>query len=51
MILSNQGPQFASRFMEKLIKALEIKRMLSIAYHPQIDKQIEQINQEIKIFL
>jgi len=40
-ILSDKGPQFASRFMEDLIKALETKRMLSTAYHPQTDGQIE----------
>jgi len=33
-ILSNRELQFASRFMEELIKVLETKRMLSIAYHP-----------------
>jgi len=27
-ILSNRGPQFTSRFMEELIKALETKRIL-----------------------
>jgi len=37
-ILSNKGPQFVSRFIEKLIKVLETKRMLSIAYHPQTDR-------------
>ena len=34
-ILSDKGSQFAFRFMEKLMKALKTKRMLSIAYHPQ----------------
>ena len=43
-ILSDQGPQFASRFMEELMKALETKRMLSIAYHSQTNRQTEQIN-------
>ena len=50
-ILNNRGPQFASKFMEELMKALETKRMLSTAYHPQIDGQTERINQEIGIFL
>jgi len=50
-ILSNRGPQFASRFMEQLTKALETIRQLSMAYHPQIDSQTEQINQEIGMFL
>ena len=40
-ILSDRGSQFALRFMEDLIKALGTKRMLSIAYHPQTDRQTE----------
>jgi len=37
--------------MEELIKVLETKRMLSIAYHPQTDSQTKRINQEIGTFL
>ena len=43
-ILSDQGPQFASKFMEKLIKALGMTKQLSMAYHPQTDGQMERIN-------
>jgi len=50
-ILSNRGPQFASRFMKDLTKALRTKQMLSTTYHPQTDGQMEQINQEIGTFL
>ena len=50
-ILSDQGPQFASKFMEEFTKALETKRQLSIAYHSQTDGQMERINQEIRTFL
>jgi len=50
-ILSNRELQFASRFMEELIKVLETKRMLSMAYHPQLDEQTERINQKIGMFL
>ena len=50
-ILSDREPQFVSRFMEDLMKALETKQMLSTAYHPQTDGQMEQINQEIGTFL
>jgi len=50
-ILSDRGPQFASRFIEELTKALGMKRMLSTAYHPQSDRQTERINQEIGMFL
>jgi len=50
-ILSNQGPQFASKFMEEFTKALGTKRQLLTAYHPQTDGQMERINQEIGMFL
>ena len=46
-ILSNQGPQFVLKFMEEFTKALETRKQLSVAYHPQTDGQIERINQEI----
>jgi len=50
-ILSNRGPQFTSKFMEELTKALGTKGQLSMAYHPQTDGQTERINQEIGTFL
>ena len=50
-ILSNRGPQFASKFMEDLTKVLGTKRKLSMAYYPQTDGQTERINQEIGTFL
>ena len=50
-ILSNRGPQFASKFMEEFTKALGTKRQLSMAYHLQTDGQTERINQEIGTFL
>jgi len=50
-ILSDRGPQFASKFIEELTKALRTKRQLSTAYHPQTDGQMERINQEIGTFL
>jgi len=37
-ILSDRGLQFVSRFIEELTKALRIKRMLSMAYHLQLDR-------------
>jgi len=50
-ILSDQGLQFASKFMEDFTKVLGTKRRLSTAYHPQTDGQTERINQEIGTFL
>ena len=51
MILSNRGPQFASKFIEEFTKVLGTKRKLSTAYYPQTDRQMERINQEIGTFL
>ena len=50
-ILNNQGPQFASKFIEEFTKALGTKRQLLMAYHLQTDGQIKRINQKIEIFL
>ena len=50
-ILSDRGPQFASKFIEEFTKALGTKRQLSMAYHPQTNGQTERINQEIGTFL
>ena len=43
-ILSNRGPQFASKFMEEFTKALGTKRQLLTAYHSQTDGQTKRIN-------
>ena len=48
---SNRGPQFALKFMKDLLKVLGTKRMLSMMYYPQIDRQTKRINQEVGIFL
>ena len=50
-ILSDQEPQFASKFMEEFMKVLETTKQLSIVYYPQMDGQTERINQEIGMFL
>jgi len=50
-ILSDRGPQFASKFMEEFTKTLGIKQQLSTVYHSQTDDQTERINQEIGMFL
>ena len=50
-VLSDRGPQFTSKFIKDLIKILETKRTLSIAYYPQTDNQTEWVNQEVEVFL
>ena len=50
-ILSDRGPQFVLRFMEKFTKTLETTRQLLTAYYPQTYGQMERINQEVGTFL
>ncbi|THH17355.1 hypothetical protein EUX98_g9150 [Antrodiella citrinella] len=50
-MISDRGPQFASRVMQELVNLLGVKSKLSTAYHPQTDGQTERINQEVEVFL
>jgi len=43
-IVSNRGPQFASRFWKHLCSCLKIDARLSTAFHPQTDRQTERVN-------
>jgi transposase InsO family protein len=51
IVISNKGPQFASKFMKDLWAMLGITRNMSTAYHPQTNGQTECVNQEIKQYL
>jgi len=51
VIISDRGPQFASKFTTHLCKSLGIKQNISSAYHPQTDGQTERTNQEIEAYL
>src|SRR5271167_4436614 len=50
-IISDRGPQFASRFLKEFSKLIGIQQNLSTAYHPQTDGQTKRINQELEKFL
>ena len=50
-IPSDWGSQFTSKFIEEFMKALGMTKQLLTAYYPQIDGQMERINQEIGIFI
>ena len=50
-IISDRGPQFASKAFQELMKQLGINSALSTAYHPQTDGTTEQVNQEIEAYL
>src|SRR5882762_6761474 len=50
-VLSDRGPQFASKVMREINRLLGIKTATSTAFHPQTDGQTERINQEIEQYL
>jgi hypothetical protein len=43
-VISDQGPQYISKFMISLYHLLRITGNPSTAFHPQTDRQTEQIN-------
>ena len=47
-IVLDRGSVFAAKFTRALYKALDIKRNLLTAFHPQTDSQTECINQTLK---
>lgn len=50
-IISDRGPNFASKVMRAILKSMGVRSALSTAYHPQTDGQSERFNQEIETFL
>ncbi|KNZ75698.1 putative exo-1,4-beta-xylosidase bxlB, partial [Termitomyces sp. J132] len=50
-IVSNCSPLFVSHFWQLLCKVLEIKINLSATYHPEIDRQTEQVKQMLEQYL
>jgi hypothetical protein len=51
VVVSGRGPQFVAAFTRKLYKLLGIKLAISMAYHPQTDRQMEHINQVLEGYL
>src|SRR5712692_8395359 len=43
--------QFTANFTKVLCASLRIKQAMSMAYHPQMDGQMERLNQELKQYL
>ena len=50
-IISNRGLQFTAGLIRELNRMLEIESKISIAFHPQTDKQTERVNQELEQYL
>ena len=50
-MISDRGLQFVAGLTKKLNKMLGIETKLSIAYHLEIDRQMERTNQELEQYL
>lgn len=50
-IISDQGPQFVSRFWKSLFQTLKVDIMLFSTFHPQTDGQTERVNQILEQYL
>jgi len=50
-IISDRGPQFMAGLMRELNQMLGIRSKMSTAFHPQIDGQMERVNQELEQYL
>ena len=50
-LISDRGPQFTSAFATELARILGYDLKLSTAYHPQMDRETERVNQEIEMYL
>ena len=47
-VILDRGPQFAAELTKELNNMLGIETRLLTAFHPQIDRQIEWMNQELE---
>jgi len=50
-VVLDRGPQFAAELTKELNRMLGIETRLSTAFHPQIDRQMEHMNQELEQYL
>ena len=50
-IISDRGPQFASKVFQEMCQLLKVDHCMSTAFHPQTDGETEQVNQELKTYL
>ena len=50
-VISDRGPQFASKVMQEVWNKLNVKSTMSTAFHPQTDGETERVNQELEQYL
>jgi len=47
-IILDKRPQFVAGIMQELNRMLGIESKLSMVFYPQIDRQMERVNQELE---
>ena len=50
-VVSDRDTVFTSKLWSEVIRLLDVTQDMSIAYHPQIDGQTEQVNQVLEQYL
>jgi hypothetical protein len=50
-VISDRSTQFTAKFLKQVFWQLGIKSALTMAYHPQADRQTEWVNQELEQYL
>ncbi len=50
-MISDHGPQFDSQFWKEFCDTLQIRHVMSTAFHPQTNGGTEQVNREIQTYL
>jgi hypothetical protein len=50
-MISDRGPQYSSKVMKAVLKAMGVRSALSTTYHPQTDGTSERANQSIEQYL
>ena len=51
IIISDKGSHFAKKLFAKLMSRYGVRKVMSLAYHPQLNRQAEISNREIKNIL
>ncbi|ESK90661.1 pro-pol protein [Moniliophthora roreri MCA 2997] len=50
-IISDRDPRFATEVFQEIGKQLSIKHSMSTVFHSQTDREMEQVNQEVEVYL
>ena len=50
-IFSDEGSQFSNKLFAKLLSRYGVQHVMGLAYHPQLNGQVEKFNREIRNIL